>query len=238
MHTLDFMLYRCLNAKRIAMHPYSPLPVHVETSLPMCLGLRSPTSLQLRPVDDDGIVLMTPEFFQPEEEAGMTEAGHLPPGEDVESRSPEEGRGELAICKDGTQETGRLLFPSSSKETLELIKVGRRGRHIMLAKTGNLNLNVSPEPISPNVVVKQGRSPPVLEQASIHLRICDLGGRTRLAPAPGTVDAAKFDAVLLHEERADILFQQLRAHRNNLARERKWTRGGHLRQHRVSAFQP
>lgn len=217
-----FMLYHCLNAKRVAMRPSPPLPAHAETYRPMIPGVGSKVSIQLRPVDGKGTVMTALEFFRPDK-AFKIEAGRLPLGEDVDFEGRGRGGGELEGCRNEGQETDRLPLTSSFEESLGFVRVGQRGRHIILAKAESLGSNVCQKPVVQEDIVQQDNLSPRSDPVSTDLRECDRSEETILASASGTVDMAepKPNAAIFNEGRAEILFQRLREHRRSLARERK-----------------
>lgn len=222
-----FMLYHHMNAKRISMHPTPPLPAHAETYLPEGPRLKKkPISLQLCPVDDRGQVITALEFFQPRAEASISEeASRSSPRADA--KPGDDGRESFEGCEREAKETNDrpLSSPSSSEEALELVRVGRRGRHIMFARAGNVGSNVVQNPCTQHAAEhtqgKEGNS----ELSAAPTKVSRDDGRKETISIPtlarvGAAETTSHSGVL-DEERAEVLFQRLRAHRMNLARQRK-----------------
>lgn len=219
-----FMLYHCMNAKRVSMQPSPPLPVHAEAYLPMGTRLKKPTSLRLRPMDNNGQSITAIEFFQPRPGATKSEEADVSsPGEHAKLQG---GEGDPEGCEAQPQETGDRPLPSSFKGALELVRVGRRGRHIMFARAEEAGLDVVEKLRAQHAAEeeqgKEGRSEPSAARIKVHRD--NRGEKTTVSiPTMAKVDTTetKAHSRVLGQGRTEALFQKLRAHRKELARERK-----------------
>ncbi|KUI67626.1 Werner syndrome ATP-dependent helicase [Cytospora mali] len=219
-----FMLYYCMDAKRVSMQPVPPLPVYAETYLPVHPDLGKKMPLQLRPVDDEGEVIIARDFFKPKA-VDVAEADLSPLEDDAEleglvGAQTVEGHGEEA------RETDNQPLPSTSKEILELVQIGRRGRHIIFARAEDIDSNVVDKLRAQHAAGQEkGHSEGWPGPAPNKVRRDDPRKELGAKAVPKTAKADTIEqephSRLLDEGREEALFQRLRAHRTKLAHERK-----------------
>lgn len=210
------MLYHCMNAKRLAMDPLPPLPLHAELYLPMRQGMGSIISLQLGSSSKDTNGISAAEFYD-------QSTGEQPLREEVTSRiGKDEGKlvededrkeqevVEQADCRqsgDQPASTASLVDPSTIneqaasriEEEMELIFVGRRGRQVLLEQ----------REIGPSAKATE-RQP---EQSSPR------HSRDTLCNQSKHLDVYRHTPI--NSTTTELLFQRLSAHRKHVAKERQ-----------------
>lgn len=217
-----FMLFHCMNAKRISMLPTPPLPVYAETYVAMNPRSRDSRSFRLLAVVDNGKSMTVLDFFQSRAESDMTAEADRPSLR-AEAKS-EDGRGSFETCEGEIREPDDRPLPPSFKEALELVRVRRRGRHIMLAEAGGVDSNVV-DGMRVQYAAGQERRENYFEPTAAP-RTIDGGHRrkeVRSVPRPAKVDATetRSQSRRLNEGQEEALFRRLRAHRKVLAHGRK-----------------
>ncbi|KUI61008.1 Werner syndrome ATP-dependent helicase [Cytospora mali] len=219
------MLYYCMDAKRVSMQPVPPLPVYAETYLPVHPDLGNKIPLQLRPVDDEGEFIIARDFFKPKAADDFAEADLSP----LENYAELEGFGEAQTVeghREEARETDNQPLPSTSKETLGLVQIGRRGRHIIFARAEEIDWNVVEKLRAQHAAGQEkGHSEGGPSPAPNKIRRDDPRKEleTKAVPTTAKADTTKPESHSrrLDDGRAEVLFQRLRAHRTELACERK-----------------
>lgn len=180
-----FMLFHCMDAKRMDMVPTPPLPVYAETYGDAVQGTRLKRPLQLVPVHGNVKPTSVLDFYKA-------------PGEGVEDHS------------DAT--SGQNQAAGDKKA---YVRIGRRGKHILFAETSEVGADV----------VQQLRDQHAAEQQQ---REGAPGGTPPLVMAVAKPTSSKVKTAastkasgVLDETRTELLFQELRKHRRDLAKERK-----------------
>lgn len=189
-----FMLFHCMNAKRMAMVPTPPLPVYAETYGDAVQGMPPKRPLQLLPINGDVEPTSVLDFYKA---SGEGVEGHL----DAPSAHDQ-----------AADDKEALLAPEGASG---YVRIGRRGKHILFAQTAEVGADV----------VQQLRDQHAAEQQQ---REGAPGGKspTRMAVAKPTSSKVRTAAStkasgVLDETRTELLFQELRKHRRDLAKERK-----------------
>lgn len=189
-----FMLFHCMNAKRMDMVPTPPLPVYAETYGDAVQGMPPKRSLQLVPVHGNVRPTSVLYFYRA-------------PGEGVEDHSdaPSEQ-------KQAADDKKASLPPEGASG---YVRIGRRGKHILFAETSEVGADV----------VQQLRDQHAAEQQQ---REGAPGGTSPLVMAVARPTSSKVKIAastkasgVLDETGTELLFQELRKHRRDLARERK-----------------
>lgn len=202
------MLYHCMNAKRLAMDPAPPLPLHAETYLPMTPGMGSIVPVQLGSSSKDPSGISAVEFYQQsqmrEEPASFIEAQ-----EDKDVQSEDEEQREVEVLEDvdavrlGGPSAVERQVTSPTKEDVDLVVVGRRGRHILLEQ-GEVGASIkAPESRRPE---RPGQ-----------MRSLKTASESRENPEGGQVS----QPALGSPESTQALYARLSAHRKRIADERK-----------------
>lgn len=187
-----FMLFHCINAKRMDMDPVPPLPVYAETYGDAIRGMRPKRLLQLLPVPGSVQIISVRDFYRP---SGEAEAEPEQPNQapaDKEASLSTEGAGGY-------------------------VRVGRRGNHILFAEAADVGAGVIQQLRGQHAAGQQqqregapegGISPPM------HVATKSASPKAKTA---GTIaEPGVFD-----EDRTEQLFQELRKHRRDLAKQRK-----------------
>lgn len=189
-----FMLFHCMNAKRMDMDPIPPLPVYAETYGVTAQRTRRKRPLQLVPAHGDVKPTSFLDFYRASREAVEH---HL----DVPS------------AHNQGADDKRALFPPEG--TSGYIRTGRRGKHILFAETAAVRADVVQQLRDQHAAeqheredASRGTSPPVMESAKPSSSKAKTAGSTT---APGVLD----------ETWTELLFRELRKHRRDLAKERE-----------------
>lgn len=188
-----FMLYHCMNAKRIAMEPRPPLPIYAERYI--TLGKTTAIRLGTEGKNTDGISAM--DFYGPppvaEEPAHADEdnySNHIEDGvEDSECDLEEDDdHAGAALCPD--TDTPKHAFD-------EYVKVGQRGRQVLLER------RATKEP-----------------QTAQEQQNFDAAEKIRGVQISGLVQDTNVTATTRRSpELTQILFERLRQHRKRIANE-------------------
>ncbi|KAK7704779.1 hypothetical protein SLS63_014205 [Diaporthe eres] len=189
-----FMLFHCMNAKRMDMVPTPPLPVYAETYGDAVQGMPPKRPLQLVPVHGNVGPTSVLDFYRA-------------PGEGFEDHSdaPSEQR-------QAAHDKKALLPPEGASG---YVRIGRRGKHILFAEASEVGADVVRQLRDQHAVEQQqrdgapgGTSPPVMAAAK---------------PTSSKVKSAASTKAsgVLDETGTELLFQELRKHRRDLAKERK-----------------
>ncbi|ROV97410.1 hypothetical protein VMCG_06943 [Cytospora schulzeri] len=218
-----FMLYHCMNAKRLSIHPSPPLPIYAEAYSPMDHRLKKFPPLQLQGVDDKGQVITALEFFQPRPEVAITDEADVSfPGDDAKLGGKTGGG--FAV-REATQGLDDRSLPPIFEEALELVRVDHRGRHTMFARAEDVALDavakLRAEPAAEQEHGNDRHSKP--SAAPTKVRRADQRKGTISDSTLAKLGQTEMDARsrLLDEGRAEVLYQRLRDHRKAVARERK-----------------
>lgn len=189
-----FMLFHCMNAKRMAMVPTPPLPVYAETYGDAVQGMPPKRPLQLLPIHGDVEPTSVLDFYKA---SGEGVEGHL----------------DAPSAHDQAADDKKALLPPEGASGY--VRIGRRGKHILFAQTAEVGADV----------VQQLRDQHAAEQQQ---RDGAPGGKspTGMAVAKPTSSKVRTAAStkasgVLDETRTELLFQELRKHRRDLAKERK-----------------
>lgn len=208
------MLYHCMNAKRLAMDPVPPIPLHAETYLPMRPGMGSIIPLQLgcSSKADNGVsavqfyqqVSPTMDQVQPAYETARLvdvqegEGMNCGEGEEVEEEEPDALRsGDEAVLSTATAPETEVI---PGEQHMGLVAVGRIGRQLLLQKR---SVGASSKLSEPR------RSQPAAQ----------VSNQAKAAPAPKT-SPVRIQASKPAPETVKALFAQLSAHRKRAAKER------------------
>lgn len=156
-----FMLFHCINAKRMDMDPVPPLPVYAEMYGDTVRGMRPRRLLQLLPVPGSAQNISVLNFYRPSGEA------------EAEPEQPNQAPDDKEVSPSAEGASG-------------YVRVGRRGNHILFAETAGVGaVATKPESLK--------------------------------AKTAGTIaEPGVFDQI-----RTEQLFQELRKHRRDLAKQRK-----------------
>lgn len=158
-----FMLFHCINAKRMHMDPVPPLPVYAETYGHAIRGMRPKRLLQLLPIPGSVQIISVLNFYRPSGEAGA----------ELEPEQPNQALDDKEASP-------------STEGASGYVKVGRRGNHILFAEAVDVGADAT-------------------KTASL------------TAETAGTIaEPGVFDQV-----RTEQLFQELRKHRRDLAKQRR-----------------
>lgn len=200
------MLYHCMNAKRLAIDPPPPLPLHAELYLPMRPGMGSIMPVRLGPSSKSASGISAAEFFeqsiggldQPHDEASTTnveDGNHGDQGGEDHEESEEEALDGSA----STQPDDQL----HAQENVGLVMVGRRGRQILLGQKEPGTISKFPVP-NPSVQPTQRQSRKTAREPREDLKP---GQDSKQAPCDPAISKA--------------IFERLRAHRKDVAQERQ-----------------
>lgn len=200
------MLYHCMNAKRVAMDPVPPLPLHAEIYLPMGPGMGPIIPVRLGSSSKSTSGTSAVDFFQQSADGQnqLLHEGSTPNvesekcgdvgGEDYEEREDEAPEEEASTQPDGQART---------HENVGLIVVGRRGKQILLGQRESGTSSKFPEPRT-LVQFTQRQSCKTAPESRE-----DLGPGQISEPGPCDTEVTK------------ALFERLRAHRKDVAQERQ-----------------
>lgn len=212
------MLYHCMNAKRLAMDPVPPLPLHAEVYLPMRQGMGSIIPLRLGLSSTDANDISAVEFYlqcKGEQSLREEDSSHVDDHEDKDYKGEdneeqeEETMQDTVFLQPGDQSASIAppLAPSTAEkqavsrdeEDLGLVAVDCRGRQVLLEQR-KIGTSVKiPERQQEQASPRHDRE--TLCQPSKHLDV------SHYTPAgPGFVK---------------VLFQRLSAHRKRVAKERQ-----------------
>lgn len=188
-----FMLFHCLNARRMDMDPIPPLPVYAETYGDTVPGMPPKRPLQLVPAQGDAKPTSFLDFYK-------ASRGAVEDHSDVPSAH-----------KQATDDKRALLAPEG---TSGYVRTGRLGKHILFAETTELRADVVQQLRDQHAAEQQqredaprGTPPPVMAAAKPSSSKAKAAGSVT---KPGVLD----------ETWTDLLFQELRKHRRDLAKER------------------
>lgn len=201
-----FMLYHCMNAKRVAMDPTPPLPLHAEIYLPTRPGMGSIIPVRLGSSSKSTSGISAVEFFQqstggqnkPLYGVSTPDFGCEKRG-DVEAEDHEQREEEAAEDKASTQPDGQ----ARTHENVGLVVVGRKGRQILLGQRESRSSSKSPEPRR--------------RVQSTQMQGCETAQYLRKGLEPGQ----RSEQALCDSELTKALFERLRAHRKDVAQERQ-----------------
>lgn len=190
-----FMLFHCMNAKRLDMVPCPPLPVPAETyGDAVAAEFPSKRLLQLVTVHGD---------FKPTDVLDFYKA----PREAVEDHS------DVTSAHNQAADDKKAVLPPEGSGGL--VRTGRRGKHILFSKAADVGADVVQQLRDQHAAEQQqrddapgGTSPPVMTAAK------STSLKTKTA---GSTIASR----VLDETRTELLFQRLRKHRRDLARVRE-----------------
>lgn len=199
------MLYHCMNAKRLAIEPTPPLPLHAEIYLPMRPGMGSiiPVRLGLSSKSTSGI--SAAEFFE------QSTGGLIQPLDEGSTPNVEdEDRGDVGDEDHEEREKEAIDEEASTQpddqahthEGMGLVMVGRRGRQILLEQKESGTFSKLPTP-----------NPPVQPTQRQSYRT---SGQSRQDLRPGQVS----EQVPCDPEISKAIFERLRAHRKDVAQDR------------------
>lgn len=200
------MLYHCMNAKRIAMDPVPPLPLHAEIYLPTRPGMGSiiPVRLGLSSKSTSGISAV--DFFQQSTEgpsqplkqgsASNVEGERSGDMEDEDHQEREEEAPEAGVP---TQPDGQARID----ENVGLVVVGRIGRQFLLGQreSGTSSSTTEPRPAVQSIQTQSCKTAPESREN------LELG--------------QSFEQIPCDSESTKALFERLRAHRKEVAQERQ-----------------
>lgn len=190
-----FMLYHCMNAKRADMNPTPPLPVYVETYGHAIRGKESwDTLLQLAQADGDAKSISVLDFY-------------TMPREDAADQSSVQMAGWKAKPEERDQAAADQEIPPPLDDACEYVRVGWCGKHPRFAKAADVGLNVIQQLRDQHAAQQQRaeKSDGTLPKPSIAIKA---GPRM---VGPGILDGS----------RTELLFQKLKKHRRDLAKQRK-----------------
>ncbi|KAI3392612.1 hypothetical protein diail_5454 [Diaporthe ilicicola] len=194
-----FMLYHFMNAKRADMDPSPPLPVYAEAYGHATQSKKQRRKLlQLEPVDGNAGSICVVDFYTTPREASRTQS-------DVQPAEREAGPQK----SDQAAEEQNLHRPLD--DACEYVRIGRRGKHVLFAKAADVGVDVIQQLRNQHAAEEQrtetagGTSPPDVEPKSSKAKTVEP------TVAPGILDKA----------RTELLFQKLKKHRRDLAKERK-----------------
>lgn len=222
------MLYHCINAKRLAMVPAPPLPLHADTYLPMAQGMGSIRPVQLASSSEDASGISAVDFFHQNmtDQAPPLRQGVAPVIEDQEhqdvqgkdEQQQQQQEEDTVEDKDATPPVAQAELPAAKatgpsaferhpkshvQEEMGLVVVGRRGRHILLEQRELGASSRVPEPRGP----ERARQRHNRETASEPTRGPNMNQTSR----PARTDP----------ETTEALFTRLSAHRKRIAKERR-----------------
>ncbi|KAJ4420714.1 hypothetical protein N0V82_004153 [Gnomoniopsis sp. IMI 355080] len=217
------MLYHCMNAKRLAMDPVPPLPINAEIYLPMRSGMGSIISLRLESSSENTNGISAVEFYEKstaEQSLRGEVDSHLADSaeKDVEGEGEEEQEEEILAGTDSrppgdhVMSTAPSLRPTDSKRQLasrnegglDLVLVGRRGKHMILEQRDNGATVKVPEPRRTDQPPPRHISATVCKTSRYHETSYEVSRHK-----PNDSESTK------------VLFQRLSAHRKRIAEERK-----------------
>lgn len=189
-----FMLFCCMNAKRMDMDPIPPLPVYAETYGDTGQGKRPKRPLQLVPVLGHVKPTGVLDFYRV-------------PGEAVEDRSD--------VSSAHNRPADDMEAPLSAEGVCGYVRIGRRGKHILSSQASDTGADVMQKLREQHNVEQRrregapsGAPPPAMTATnSTSLKVKKSGP----AVGPGLID----------ENKTKRLFEDLRSHRRDLANERK-----------------
>ncbi|KAL1855373.1 hypothetical protein Daus18300_011091 [Diaporthe australafricana] len=190
-----FMLYHCMNAKRADMNPTPPLPVFAETYGHAIRGKESwDTLLQLAPADGDARSISVLDFY-------------TTPSEDAADQSGVQVAGWEGKPEERDQAADDQEIPPPLDDACEYVRVGWCGKHPRFAKAADVGVNVIQQLRDQHAAEQQRAeaSGGTLPKSSIAIKA-----------GPRTVDQGVLD-----EGRTELLFQKLKKHRRDLAKQRK-----------------
>lgn len=200
------ILYHCMDAKRVAMDPVPPLPLHAETYLPMRPGMGSIIPVRLGSSSKSTSGISAVDFFQQSTESqnqllheGSTTNVEIEKRGDVGGEDHEEPEEEASEEGASTQPAGQ----ARTHENVGLIVVGRRGKQILLGPRESGASGKFPEPRTPVQSTQRQRCKTAPESRE--------GDEPGQIPEPGPCDT----------EVTKALFERLRAHRKDVAQERQ-----------------
>ncbi|KAG6360724.1 hypothetical protein INS49_011789 [Diaporthe citri] len=176
-----FMLFHCMNAKRMDMVPTPPLPVYAETYGDAVQGMPPKRPLQLAPVHGNARPTSVLDLYKA-------------PGEGVEDHSE------------------ALLPPEGASG---YVRIGRRGKHVLFAETSEVGADVVQQLRDQHAAEQQLR-----EGAPGDVSPSVMAGAKPTSTKVKTAASTKAPC-FLDETRTELLFQELRKHRRDLAKERK-----------------
>lgn len=189
-----FMLFHCMNAKRMDMVPTPPLPAYAETYGDAVQGMPPKRPLQLVPAHGNVKPTSVLDFYKA-------------PGEGAEDRSDaRSGQNQAADDK-------KAMLPPEGAGGY--VRIGRRGKHILFAETAEVGADVVQQLRDQHAAEQQqregapgGASPLVKAAAKPTSSKVKTAGSTK---TPGVLD----------ETGTELLFRELRKHRRDLAKDRK-----------------
>jgi ribonuclease D len=186
-----FMLFHCINAKRMDMDPVPPLPVYAETYGDAVRRMPPKTLLQLLPVPGSVQPTSVLDFYR--------QSGEVAAEPDQHSQAADDKKASL-----------------SAEGAHGYVRIGRRGKHILSAEAADVGTDVLRQMRGQYATEQQQQRENAPGGTTPHMMAATKSSSLK-AKTAGTV----VEPGVLDEARTGLLFQELRKHRRDLAEQRK-----------------